>query len=120
MRITRAKLRELVFAEFGPNLTRISPAGAREFLDRLYRELHLAAHPPGTPIEIKESARSYEEIMAEFFAETLETDAEKAAVLLWLYAFEQHFAAMQEEYTERFLAIFEKKSSDSEEEDEQA
>lgn len=119
MRINRAKLRDLILAEFGPDLRRISPAGARDFLDRLYRELHAALHPAGQPIEIDEPARSYEQVMAEFFASTLEMNAEEAAVMLWLYAFEQHFAAMQEEYTERFLALFEESESNPEDEHEQ-
>ncbi|NIM04450.1 MAG: hypothetical protein GTO55_00975 [Armatimonadetes bacterium] len=116
--MNRAKLRELVIAEFGPRLERLTPAGAREFLDRLYREFHRAVHPPGSIIEIDESARSYEEIMAQFFANALETDAEEAALMLWLYAFEQHYATMQEEYTERFIAMFEKPETESEDENE--
>jgi hypothetical protein len=119
MRLDRAKLRELVCAEFGSNLERLTPAGAQDFLDRLYRDLHIAAHPPGSTIEIDETAGSYEQIMAEFFTSTLEMEAEDAAVMLWLYAFQQHFALMQEEYTERFLHMFGKPDSDSEESDEQ-
>jgi hypothetical protein len=107
MSITRAKLREIIRGEFGAHLERVTPAGAREFLERLYREFHAAAHPNGT-IEIRESAHSYEEIMAEFFSSTLDIPAEDAAVMLWLWAFEQHFTAMEAEYTERFMALFER------------
>lgn len=106
MRINRAKLRELINLEFGPGLKRISPAGARDFLNRLYREHHVAAHPDSQRIEINESAGSYEQIMAEFFTNTLDLPAEDAAVMLWLYAFEQHYTSLQEEYSERFVALF--------------
>jgi len=116
--MTRAELRERVRAEFGPHLERITPAGAREFLDRLYQELHRAAHPGGL-IEISEAAGSYEQIMTEFFTATLDMAPEEAAVMLWLWAFEQHFAALEEEYTERFLSLFEKPESPSESIDDQ-
>ncbi len=110
--MTRAELRKRVQTEFGPKLRRLTPAGAREFLDRLYREFHTATHLGG-PIEIKESAHSYEEIMADFFTSVLEVSAEDAAVMLWLWAFEQHYATLEEEYTERFLSLFEKPEIDN-------
>ena len=119
MKFSRAQLLELVRKEFGPHLERISPAGAREFLDRLYREFHIACHPTGI-IEIEEAARSYEEIMGEFFTQTLTMGAEDAAVMLWLHSFEQHFATIEEAYSERFIALFEESENLSEDEDEQA
>lgn len=105
--INRKKLRDRVRAEFGPDLERVSPAGVRDFLDRLYRDIHRAKHPDGA-IEIDETARSYDQVMAEFFSRALDASAEDAAVMLWLWAFEQHFTAMQEEYAQRFVALFER------------
>jgi hypothetical protein len=103
--MNRAKLREKVRAEFGPNLERVTPAGAREFLERLYRELHLEALKGGI-MELDDTAGSYEQIMAEFFSRTLDMPPEDAAVALWLWAFENYFASIGEEYNERFLSIF--------------
>lgn len=118
MRFSKARLLELVRKEFGPNMERLSPAGARDFLDRLYREFHLAEHKGG-PIEISESARSYEEIMSQFFIRALQAKSDDAVVMLWLHAFEQHFAALEEQYIERFVALFENPETLSEGEDEQ-
>jgi hypothetical protein len=103
----RSQLRERVCTEFGANLERLTPAGAREFLESLYRELHREASP-GARLEIDESAASYEQVMGEFFASTLNMPVEQAMVLLWLWAFEHHYIHLQEEYAERFLSLFEK------------
>ena len=103
--MNRIKLRDRIRAEFGPHLERVTPAGAREFLEKLYREMYSAAQADG-PIEVSGSARSYEQIMSEFFSSMLDVPAEDAAVMLWLWAFEQHFTAMEQEYSERFKTIF--------------
>jgi hypothetical protein len=103
--MNRLQLRERVRAEFGPNLERITPAGAREFLENLYREFHQETFPLGR-VEINESAGSYEQVMCEFFSSALEMPTEQAVIILWLWAFEQHFTTLQEEYAERFLNLF--------------
>jgi hypothetical protein len=36
----------------------------------------------------------------------LDYDQEKAVVLLWLLAFEQHFSMMEEDYLQRSLMLF--------------
>jgi hypothetical protein len=103
----RSQLRERVRTEFGANLERLTPAGAREFLEDLYRELHRESDPGGR-VELNETAGSYEQVMGEFFAGTLDMPVEQAMVLLWLWAFEHHYLHLQEEYAERFLSLFEK------------
>jgi hypothetical protein len=105
--VTIAQLRELVRQEFGERLERATPASVRDFLDRLQVRLHEESGE-GSPylIEGEEAARSYEEIVSEFFSRVLDYDREKAVVLLWLLAFEQHFSMMEEDYLQRSLMLF--------------
>jgi hypothetical protein len=106
--LTVAELRDLVKQEFGERLERATPATVRDFLDRLQVEMHEQSGE-GPPYEIdgEESARSYEEIVADFFSRVLDYGPEKAIVLLWLLAFEQHFSIVEEEYVQRSLTLFE-------------
>lgn len=102
-----AELRELVRQEFGPRLERATPASVREFLDRLQVRLHAeSGEGPPYVIEVDEQARSYEEIVADFFSRALDYEPEQAAIMLWLLAFEQHFAMLEDDYSQRHLTIF--------------
>jgi hypothetical protein len=85
--------RELVFSEFGTRLERATPAGARDFLDRVQQLLHEEAGGR-RPYVVEESASSYEQIFSDFFARSLKMPPERALLLLWLLAFEQHFAEL--------------------------
>ena len=102
-----AEFRELVRAEFGPRLERATPASVRDFLDRMSLRLHEESGE-GQPyvLDADEDARSYEEIVTDFFARTLDYPPEKAFIMLWLLAFEQHFAMVEEDYARRFVTIF--------------
>ena len=102
-----AQLRELARSEFGERLERATPASVRDFLDRLRVLIHEeSGEGPPYVVDSDESACSYEEIVAAFFSEVLDRDPEGAAVMLWLLAFEQHFAMLEEDYTERYLTLF--------------
>ncbi len=105
--LTLAQLRDLVRNEFGGRLERATPASVREFLDGLQAQLHDESGE-GHPyiVEGEDGARSYEEIVTEFFSRVLDYDPEKAVVLLWLLAFEQHFSMMEEDYLQRSLMLF--------------
>ena len=100
-----AVFRELVFAEFGDHLERATPAGARDFLDRVQQLLHKEAGEK-KPYQIDETASSYEMVFADFFARALRMPPERALILLWMVAFEQHFALLGEDYQERFTSLF--------------
>jgi hypothetical protein len=105
--VTVAQLRELVRQEFGERLERATPASVRDFLDRLQVRLHEeSGEGPPYLVEGEDTARSYEEIVSEFFSRVLDYDQEKAVVLLWLLAFEQHFSMMEEDYLQRSLMLF--------------
>lgn len=107
MTITLGELRDIVREEFGERLERATPASVRDFLDRLQVRLHRDSGE-GAPymIEGDERARSYEEIIADFFSRVLDYGPEQAAVMLWLLAFEQHFAIMEDDYAQRSRALF--------------
>ena len=112
--LTVAEFRELVRREFGPRLERATPASVREFLDRLQLRLHKeSGERPPYVLDREDSAGSYEEIVAEFFSRLLDYDSpEQAFILLWLLAFEQHFAMLEEDYSRRSLSLFGEGESD--------
>lgn len=105
--LTLEEFRELVRREFGPRLERATPASVREFLDRLQVRMHRESGE-GDPyiLDGADRARSFEEIVAEFFSRVLDYPPEQAAIMLWLLAFEQHFATLQEDYSRRSLSLF--------------
>ena len=105
--LTIAEFRELVRREFGERLERATPANVRDFLDRMQLRLHQEARE-GPLYVLKETgqARSYEEIVTDFFSRALDYPLEQAFIMLWLLAFEQHFAMLEEEYARRFVTIF--------------
>jgi hypothetical protein len=105
--VTIAELRDLARREFGEHLERATPASVRDFLDRLRVRLHEeSGEGPLYVVDTAEGARSYEEIVADFFSRVLDQDPERATVMLWLLAFEQHFAMLEEDYTDRYLTLF--------------
>ena len=111
--LTVAELRELVRQEFGEHLERATPATVRDFLDRLQVRMHEeSGEGPPYVIEGEHGARSYEEIIADFFSRVLDYAPEKAVILLWLLAFEQHFTMIEEDYVQRALTLFGELESD--------
>jgi hypothetical protein len=106
MALTLSEFRELVRQEFGSRLERATPASVRDFLDRMQLRLHQESGE-GSPYVVEaDSPRSYEEIVSEFFARALDYPPEQAFIMLWLLAFEQHFAMLEEDYARRFITIF--------------
>ena len=107
MTLTLGELRALVREEFGERLERATPASVRDFLDRLQLRLQPdSGEGPPYVIEGDEQARSYEEIIVVFFSQVLDYGPEQAAVMLWLLAFEQHFAIMEDDYAQRSRSLF--------------
>jgi len=105
--LTLAEFRELVRQEFGEHLERATPANVRDFLDRMQYRLHReSGEGPPYVLDMEERSRSYEEIVSEFFARALEYPLEQAFIMLWLLAFEQHFAMLEDEYARRYVTLF--------------
>ena len=105
--LTLTEFRELIRREFGPQLERATPASVREFLDELQVRMHKeSGEGPAYTLDADEPARSYEEIVAHFFSRGLDYPADRAVIMLWLLAFEQHFAMLEEDYSRRSLSLF--------------
>jgi hypothetical protein len=101
-----AEFRGLVRQEFGARLERATPASVREFLDRMQVRLHNESGEKSPYVITDQGPRSYEEIVSEFFSRALDYPAEQALIMIWLLAFEQHFAMLEEDYARRFITIF--------------
>jgi len=106
--LSLGQFRDLVRKEFGPHLERATPASVREFLDQLQARMHRESGegPPYAVDDVDDTARSYEEIVAQFFSRVLDYPADQAVIMLWLLAFEQHFAMIEEDYSRRSLSLF--------------
>jgi len=111
------EFREEVKREFGGQLQRATPANVQDFLARMQSQLFADAGKAGHAFEISESARDYDEIVTQFFARVLDTKAEQleqALMMLWLVGFELHFARLEEEYADRFAAMFRERDAEDE------
>lgn len=103
------EFREEVKREFGDHLQRATPANVQDFLVRMQSQLYRDAGKGEHGFELNESASDYNEIVTQFFARVLEATPEQldeALMMLWLVAFELHFARLEEEYSDRFAAMF--------------
>lgn len=104
-----SELRELVKREFGPRLERATPATVQEFMARM-QETMFRGVGVGKPLEINETATSWEQIVTDFFVRVLDAgpeDLEQAVILLWLLGFEMHFARMEEDFARLFSPLLE-------------
>jgi len=94
----------MVLKEFGKNLRHATPGNVREFLDRMQVDA-LGPNLKGR-IVLEERASTYEEIIKDFFAKTLELPKDEAIILLWMLAFDFAFAAIEIQQAERFEPLF--------------
>ena len=101
-----SEFRQRVRHEFGTRLERATPASVRDFLVQMQTEV-FAAEPAKEhrPVVMNERARSYDEVFSDFFNRVLELPVEQAVILLWLLAFELHFARVEEQTTETFSRL---------------
>ena len=96
--------RKLVKAEFGENLKHATPANVREFVDRFEEEI--LQHKLANRIVLTEPCNSYEEVIKDFFAKTLELPPEEAMAALWTLALDLAFATIESQYNDRFASLF--------------
>ena len=112
------EFREEVKGEFGDGLQRATPASVQDFLVRMQSRLFADAGRGEHAFELREpSAADYNEIVTQFFARVLRAkpeQIEEAMMMLWLVGFELHFARLEEEYAERFAAMFGEREEDGE------
>lgn len=60
----------------------------------------------GNRIVVNEAAKTYEEIIKDFFARVLELPQEEALITLWTLALELSFAAIESHLSDRFAVLF--------------
>ncbi len=105
--MTLTEFRALVRQEFGERLERATPANVRDFLDRMQLRLHQdSGESQPYVLDQEERTFSYEEIVSDFFSRALDYPPEQSLIMLWLLAFEQHFAMLEEDYARRYVMIF--------------
>jgi hypothetical protein len=111
------EFREEVRREFGDRLQRATPANVQDFLARMQSQLFLDTGKGDQGFELNETASDYNEIVTQFFARVLQAkpeQLEEALMMLWLVGFELHFARLEEEYADRFAAMFHEGEEDEE------
>jgi len=112
------EFREEVQREFGNELQRATPANVQDFLVRMQSQLSADAGKGEHGFELNEAGASdYNEIVTQFFARVLQAQPEQleeALMMLWLVGFELHFARLQEEYADRFAAMFSEREDEEE------
>jgi hypothetical protein len=89
-----AEFKQRVLHEFGEDLSRATPDNVRVFASRLQAELSNQPQQ-GRQFELNETAKSYEEVLRQFFARVLEYPPEEAAIALWLSAIELAFGGLE-------------------------
>jgi hypothetical protein len=104
-----SEFKERVKKEFGPRLERATPATVSEFMGQMHGVMFRGI---GTqkPVEINETAASWEQIVTEFFVKVLDAgpgEMEQAVILLWLLGFEMHFARIEEDFARLFSPLVE-------------
>lgn len=89
-----AEFKQRVVNEFGEDLRRATPDGLLTFASRLQSEL--SGQPASDKhFELNESAKSYEEVLRQFFARVLQYPSDEAATVLWLTAIELAFGGLE-------------------------
>lgn len=111
------EFREEVKRQFGDELQRATPANVQDFLSRMQSQLFAEAGKGEHGFELNETASDYNEIVTQFFARVLRAQPdqlEEALMMLWLVGFELHFARLEEEYADRFAAMFREREDEGE------
>lgn len=111
------EFREEVRREFGDELQRATPANVQDFLVRMQSQLFFDAGKGEQGFELNETAADYNEIVTQFFARVLQAkpeQLEEALMMLWLVGFELHFARLEDEYSDRFAAMFRERNEEDE------
>ena len=95
----------LVRSEFGNDLRRMTPANVREFLDRMQARLDPVTGEKRR-YRIDEPAKSYEEILRDFFRQSLERPSDEAFIRLWLLCLELSYSDVTDSVDEQFGKMF--------------
>ena len=101
--MTLQSFRALVRREFGGDLRYMTPANAREFLDRVQPQVDAL---PGGRIYLNEPEFTYEGIVRDFLRQVLEMPPDQAVIRLWIYCLELASAGVHEVEAEKFQKLF--------------
>ena len=102
--MTLHTFRQIVRAEFGGDLRRMTPANVREFLDRIQPEVEGA--PPTGRYYLNEPEHTYEAILRDFLRQSLEMPPDQAVIRLWLHCLEMSIADLSDVEAEKFHRLF--------------
>jgi hypothetical protein len=103
--VTLQEFRKLVRSEFGADLRHMTPANAREFLDRVQTRVDDDGRAAGR-YHLNEPEHTYEGIVRDFLNTTLEMPPEQAVIRLWVYCLELATASLSDVEAERFRSLF--------------
>ncbi len=104
--MTLQAFRRLVRQEFGADLRHMTPANAREFLDRVQPHVENLRHAPGTRIRLDEPHGTYEAIQRDFLREALDAPNDQAIISMWLFCLELVTSGVTDVEAERFERLF--------------
>jgi len=103
--VTLPEFRRLVQLEFGGDLGHMTPANAREFLDRV--QTHAAVgEGPARRFHLNEPEGTYEAIVRDFLRQSLTMPPDEAVIRLWLYCLELASSHLSEVESEKFHRLF--------------
>ncbi|HEU4754674.1 MAG TPA: hypothetical protein VFU47_16315 [Armatimonadota bacterium] len=105
--MTLQEFRKLVRKEFGGDLRYMTPANAREFLDRVQDEPLTARGR----ILLNEPEHTYEGIVRSYLSDALELPSDQAVIRLWLFCLELASSSVAEMEEEKFQKLFARLSS---------
>jgi hypothetical protein len=103
--VTLDEFRKLVRKRFGGDLRRLTPENVREFLDQVQPQLN-GGSGLDRRILLNEPERSYEGIVRDFLAQSLEMPSDQAVIALWLHCLELWVAGVTDIEAERLQALF--------------
>ena len=97
------QFKKLVRREFGSDLSNMTPANVREFLDEFQRERKRGGDGR---FRLNETQTSYEAILRDFFRGVLELPPEEAVIPLWTLALDLAFADLREVIADQVAGLF--------------
>lgn len=92
----------------------MTPANAREFLDRVQPRLEEIRALPGSRIHVDEPHGTYEAIQRDFLRQALEAPNDQAIISMWLFCLELVTAGVSDIEAERFEKLFTSVTADVE------
>ena len=97
------QFKKMVRREFGSDLSNMTPANVREFLDEFQRERRRGGDGR---FRLNETQTSYEGILRDFFRGVLELPPEEAVIPLWTLALDLAFADLREVIADEVAGLF--------------